>query len=208
MGAVQGSGCWGDSMGAVQGSGCWRGSVGAVQVSGCWGFSGCCAGCWGVQCNGGPMIPFHVWPRGALGHLHGAAAAWGQPWHPPRCPTGCCHGGAVTPALGVLGEFPRTAVPWRGGPTPGLGPIASPTEAGPSPAHPWPWGLVTSPTAFRSITLSFSSTSSSSGHPSAPQGPHTVSGEQQLLPTPRHAPTPRAARAAAAGLWEVHPRVR
>lgn len=49
---------------------------------------------------------------------------------------------------------------------------ASPTEAGHNPAHPWPWGLATGPTAFRRGTLSLGSASPaarSSHHRSAPQ---------------------------------------
>ncbi|KAM9266947.1 LOW QUALITY PROTEIN: aldehyde dehydrogenase family 3 member B1-like [Cariama cristata] len=58
-------------------------------------------------------------------------------------------------------------------PIPGFVPTASPTEAGHSPAHPWPWGPATGPTAFRRGTLSLGSASPashSSPHRSAPQG--------------------------------------
>lgn len=106
-----------------------------------------------------------MWCRGHVGCLwgpHGSGWPWvpgpwvfmGSPW--------------FMVVLGTTGD-PQDHCPWRGGLIPGLGPIAGPTEAGPSPAHHWPWGLATRPTAFRSIPLSTSSTSSSSGHRSAPQ---------------------------------------
>ncbi|XP_072722050.1 LOW QUALITY PROTEIN: aldehyde dehydrogenase family 3 member B1-like [Ciconia boyciana] len=81
-----------------------------------------------------------------------------------------------------MGEVPSHLIP-------GLVPIASPmeagcclptacpTEAGHSPARPWPWGLATSPTAFMRGTLSLGSASPasrSSCRHSAPQGHHAL----------------------------------